>query len=270
MKIENHLLSTAIRKSTPNMGGSIEPKGIVYHYTNGNGGQNAAHWLSQPRAKASAHLVISRDVKNEVIQLVPFNRKAWHAGPSAYQGLRGLNNHFIGFEIDNMGPLTLRGDGKLWNSYGRVSKWKPKDCIEADGKFWLTYPEWQLDLIEEISIKLIEAYPTIRWGVSHEEIDTRGWKLDPGPAFPMDRFRNLFPQNSIRGDDEEQFVVEATRLNVRGGPGTSFEKMDFGAWPSGTVVLELQREGGWSYVQRLQSANKEKGWVANRYLRRAN
>jgi AmpD protein len=48
--------------------------------------------------KVSAHLLIRRD--GEIIQYVPFNQRAWHAGVSNYQGRDNCNDFSIGIELE--------------------------------------------------------------------------------------------------------------------------------------------------------------------------
>ncbi|MTV47313.1 N-acetylmuramoyl-L-alanine amidase, partial [Streptococcus pneumoniae] len=68
-------------------------------------------WLADPAARASAHVIIGRD--GGVVQMVDFNRKAWHAGQSAWGKVDGLNQCSIGIELVNVGKVTKRKDGKL-------------------------------------------------------------------------------------------------------------------------------------------------------------
>lgn len=48
--------------------------------------------------KVSAHVLIKRN--GEVIQFVPFNKRAWHAGVSSYEGKNDCNNFSIGIELE--------------------------------------------------------------------------------------------------------------------------------------------------------------------------
>ena len=48
--------------------------------------------------KVSAHILIKRN--GEVIQFVPFNKRAWHAGVSSYKGKNDCNNFSIGIELE--------------------------------------------------------------------------------------------------------------------------------------------------------------------------
>ncbi|MBI5448666.1 MAG: 1,6-anhydro-N-acetylmuramyl-L-alanine amidase AmpD [Gammaproteobacteria bacterium] len=48
--------------------------------------------------RVSPHLFIRRD--GQVIQYVPFNRRAWHAGESSFQGRMNCNDFSIGVELE--------------------------------------------------------------------------------------------------------------------------------------------------------------------------
>ena len=48
--------------------------------------------------RVSAHCFIKRT--GEVIQYVPFNKRAWHAGVSEYEGQTACNNYSIGIELE--------------------------------------------------------------------------------------------------------------------------------------------------------------------------
>ena len=48
--------------------------------------------------KVSTHLLICRD--GELVQFVPFNRRAWHAGESSFHGHSDCNDFSIGIELE--------------------------------------------------------------------------------------------------------------------------------------------------------------------------
>ena len=51
--------------------------------------------------KVSSHLYIKRD--GELIQFVPFDKRAWHAGKSKWKKFNNLNKYSIGIELVNKG-----------------------------------------------------------------------------------------------------------------------------------------------------------------------
>ncbi|WP_299261634.1 1,6-anhydro-N-acetylmuramyl-L-alanine amidase AmpD [uncultured Kushneria sp.] len=48
--------------------------------------------------RVSAHLLIRRD--GSCVQFVPFDRRAWHAGRSRWQGRQALNDFSVGIELE--------------------------------------------------------------------------------------------------------------------------------------------------------------------------
>ena len=107
--------------------------------------------------KVSSHLYIKRT--GEIIQFVPFNMRAWHAGDSSYRGVRDCNNYSIGIELEG----TDR-DNFSNNQYEKL--------IEISKQIIKNYPEINKDKI-----------------VGHSEISP-GRKTDPGHKFEWDRYLN--------------------------------------------------------------------------------
>lgn len=239
MEIANHRFVDVefvpTSKITPaNKGGIITPKFIVMHYTAGYTTRGDVNTLTKSLAQGgrdnvSAHLVVGRDA--EVVQMVPFNRKAWHAGPSEWvnplndEVWSDLNRHSIGIEISNAGWLQklrtesararyidahgnyIYGDGMFTNGKRSLES-KPDEWLAEDhavvgkrGLVWEPFYEPQLAILDDIVPALLTAYPSIEFIVSHEEIDTRGWKSDPGPAFPMRRYTKLTESRADDGDE---------------------------------------------------------------------
>ncbi len=269
MRLKNHRLiddeggSVSFRKS-PNTGGELNPSYLIMHYTAGGSAQSAIDTLCDRSARASAHVVIGRD--GAVTQLVPFNRVAWHAGPSRWHGLVGLNKHSIGIEMENAGSLTAHGDD--WLSWFNRS-YKAEDVMVAAHKHedvdrgWHIYPEVQFDRVIEISRLLVQRYG-LRDVLGHDDISP-GRKSDPGPAFPL---ASVASAVLGRREDKPELFVTRTRLNIRSGPGIDFEKISETALNKG-VRLELQaRDCNWCYVDVLDEDDEPtlSGWVHGDYI----
>jgi N-acetylmuramoyl-L-alanine amidase len=73
---------------------------LVIHYTELPFDEALAR-LIDPEAQVSAHYLISE--QGEVIRLVPEDKRAWHAGASAWRGQRDVNSASIGIELDHPG-----------------------------------------------------------------------------------------------------------------------------------------------------------------------
>ena len=106
--------------------------------------------------RVSAHLLIRRT--GEIVQYVPFQRRAWHAGESCYGGKRNCNDFSIG--------------------------------IELEGTNEIPYTAVQYQQLAQAIAALMRVYPAITPAriVGHADI-APGRKTDPGPAFDWKRLR---------------------------------------------------------------------------------
>ena len=106
----------------------------------------------------SAHLLIRRS--GELVQYVPFHRRAWHAGRSTFQGRENCNDFAIG--------------------------------IELEGDDTTPYADCQYDLLVVIIRALCDAYASVTPDriAGHCDI-APGRKTDPGPAFDWARLKQL-------------------------------------------------------------------------------
>ncbi len=273
MKIVRHRLhddagTAAPWRPSPNHGGKLEPEYLVIHYTAGRSLEESVDWLTRKESRASAHVVIGRD--GTIVQLVSFDRVAWHAGASSWEGRTGLNRWSLGIELDNAGRLERQGT--RWRSwFGQT--YAEEDVLEATHKHgsepagWHLYTPPQIEAAFHLSARLVERYG-LRDVIGHEDISP-GRKTDPGPAFPMASFRAR-----IYGRREEAPPVyrTTTHLNIRTGPGTQHETLAVSPLPVHTPVEVLREEGSWRLVDVLVAVNDVadvQGWVHHRYLERA-
>ncbi len=106
--------------------------------------------------KVSSHLFIRRS--GELIQFVPFNKKAWHAGKSIYKDRENFNEFSIGIELE-----------------GSV------DDIFTDNQY---------DRLKIVIQELKELYPSIEDSniLRHSDI-APDRKKDPGEYFSLDRIK---------------------------------------------------------------------------------
>ena len=108
--------------------------------------------------RVSAHALIRRG--GEIVQYVPFQRRAWHAGQSQWQGRSGCNDFSIGIELE----------GTDATAYESVQYVRLARLIVALGG---VYPD--------ISIERV---------VGHSDV-APGRKTDPGLAFDWPLLRAL-------------------------------------------------------------------------------
>lgn len=106
--------------------------------------------------KVSSHLFIRRS--GEIIQFVPFNKKAWHAGKSKYKERENFNEFSIGIELE-----------------GSVN-----DIFTDD----------QYNRLKIVIEELKELYPSIKDSniLRHSDI-APDRKNDPGEHFSLDRIK---------------------------------------------------------------------------------
>lgn len=91
-------------KPSPNHGdraGGRRPDMIILHYTGMPSGDQALSWLCSEESQVSSHYFVHED--GCVVQLVPEDRRAWHAGKSSWAGEIDINSCSIGIEIANPG-----------------------------------------------------------------------------------------------------------------------------------------------------------------------
>ena len=108
--------------------------------------------------RVSSHLLVRRD--GEVVQYVPFHRRAWHAGTSSWQGRDRCNDFSVG--------------------------------IELEGTDHSAYEPAQYAMLARVIALLCTAYPALvpERLVGHSDV-APGRKSDPGLAFDWPLLRSL-------------------------------------------------------------------------------
>jgi len=194
MEIIKHHLYQANQKpypfqASPNVGGQLKARYLIMHYTVFNTVEQTIATLTDPKIQASAHLIIGRN--GEIVQLVPFNQVAWHAGKSTWQNMDNLNQHAIGIELVNVGYVTRTQSGKWLSWFGdeiderQLVEMKHKNSDQF--QHWEIYSDLQLSTALTVSRLLIQIYD-LKDILGHDDIAPNR-KTDPGPAFPMTDFR---------------------------------------------------------------------------------
>ncbi|MEA3413010.1 MAG: 1,6-anhydro-N-acetylmuramyl-L-alanine amidase AmpD [Pseudomonadota bacterium] len=175
---ENGLLDVARQVSSPNCDDrppGVVPELIVLHNISLPPGEFGGPWIESlflntldpgdhpffagiVRLRVSAHLLVERS--GNLVQFVPFHRRAWHAGVSSYQGREACNDFTIG--------------------------------IELEGADDAPYDPRQYAVLAAAIEALTTAYPTLSSGRirGHEHIAS-GRKTDPGPWFDWSWLRMM-------------------------------------------------------------------------------
>ena len=174
MQINNHWLTQAQKIHSPNCDNRDDEKDIsliVLHcislpegqfntpfiqqlFTNQLKAQSHSSFTEICQLEVSSHIVIQRD--GLVTQYVPFNKRAWHAGASEFQGRTKCNDFSIG--------------------------------IELEGTDHCSYTEQQYLQLSTLIHCLIQTYPKLNIEniTGHSDIAPQR-KTDPGKYFDWDK-----------------------------------------------------------------------------------
>lgn len=186
MRIENGRVSGVRFVAANSSGGEMSPRYIICHDTAGRLNQfSSVDWFKSKECKTSAHFVVERD--GTVTQMVPLNRKAFHAGVSKWKGQSGLNSCSIGIEIVNPGKMDE--NGKAW--FGQCCKPDEiefKSTPEHGDGWWLPYTESQVAAVKLLCTLIVEEYPDCNEILTHWQISP-GRKIDTNPLFPLREVR---------------------------------------------------------------------------------
>ncbi|MDQ3021617.1 MAG: N-acetylmuramoyl-L-alanine amidase [Bacteroidota bacterium] len=270
MKIQNNKLvadpndPSVSYDNSPNQSGVLNPQYLIIHYTAGRSLNSSRDWFKNPAAKASAHLIIGID--GSIIQMVPFNKIAWHAGISSWKGLNGMNKHSIGIELDNPGKLKKVGSKYIaW-----FSQDFPEDkVIEAAHKhqsspaFWHIFSQAQLESCIKASQTIFNHYK-LKDILGHEDIAPLR-KEDPGPAFPMESFKTKVIGRNINA--AEIYTVTKDGTYFRTGPGT--DQGIIGTLDKGVKVEFIKSHINWYFVtlkDNVSLISEPEGWIHNSLL----
>jgi N-acetyl-anhydromuramoyl-L-alanine amidase len=174
MNIDQHWLTDITRISSPNCDERPDPADIsllVIHCISLPPGEFDNTYIDQlfcnllnpdehPYFKeiylltVSAHLLIKRD--GSCVQYVPFNKRAWHAGKSSYEGRECCNDFSIG--------------------------------IELEGSESIDYSEEQYVQLAAVIDTLLKTYPKLsRQRITGHSDIAPGRKTDPGASFDWQR-----------------------------------------------------------------------------------
>lgn len=127
--------------------------GVIELFTNRLDPEAHPYYQTLRDLKVSTHFLIRRD--GELIQFVPCEKRAWHAGVSSWQGRARCNDFSIGIELEGSDatPFTVS----------------------------------QYEALVALTLALQKAYP-ITGIAGHSDISP-GRKTDPGPCFDWERYR---------------------------------------------------------------------------------
>ena len=189
-EVRDHFLIGARRKLSPNSSDRINESDIsllIIHNISLPPGEFGAGYIDQlfcnnlnpknhtyfekiSELRVSSHLLISRG--GDVTQYVAFNRKAWHAGDSIFQGRKNCNEYSIG--------------------------------IELEGTDHEAFTDIQYETLICVTKELLKNYPLInRDGIQGHSDIAPGRKTDPGPYFQWKKYFDGLEEISTQNPNEK-------------------------------------------------------------------
>ncbi len=249
-----------------------KPRFLVIHYTANGSAGGAVNWFTRSDANTSAHLVIGHD--GAITQLLNFDTVGWHAGKSEWKNVKGLNSHSVGIEVVNWGILSKSSAGS-WVSWTGTPIPDQRVILashrhrpgQSDG--WEVFDEVQFMATVDAARAIVEEYGIGPSDVvGHDDISP-GRKVDPGPAFDMDRFRALvFGRSEDDWNDLAYKVRSNSGLNLRKGPSVDHEVIKL--LDDGAEVHAIEQTGKWWLVAEVVSGKEDQtGYVHSHWLRPA-
>lgn len=140
--------------------GEFGGPGVIELFTNRLDPAMHPYYAAIADLRVSSHFLIRRD--GEVIQFVPCNRRAWHAGASDWRGRSCCNDFSIGIELEGNDDTPFEGV--------------------------------QYEVLAELTCALQSRY-SIADIVGHSDI-APGRKTDPGPYFNWAHYRKMLNKAS--------------------------------------------------------------------------
>ena len=127
---------------------------LLFHYTGMETAESALDWLCREESGVSCHYFVFED--GRIVQMVPEEKRAWHAGKSCWQDETDTNSRSIGIEIANPG-----------HNFG-----------------YPDFPEQQIQAVIELSRDILDRHSIPPRNVlAHSDV-APGRKNDPGEKFP--------------------------------------------------------------------------------------
>ncbi|MDO5631116.1 MAG: N-acetylmuramoyl-L-alanine amidase [Paracoccus sp. (in: a-proteobacteria)] len=278
MNIKNHKLTGVEYQQARWIGPEITPEIVILHDTASSIKKGAAAgYLRDNPAKVSVHFVI--EIDGTIIQQVPVNRRANHAGASSFHGRSGCNDFSIGIELVNPGKMSAvaPGVGRTW--FGAAIHKDPVQGIEIREAateqhgtgVWMDYPIKQITALCQLLAVLFSDIPTLRDITTHWYVSP-GRKIDTNPLLPLEEVRahilGCDDPADVVAEDQSTETVSSDLVQID-APG---DGLNLRRWPSFNpnvlttipheAVVPVLREGWFSgrHWLRVIYAGQE-GWI---------
>lgn len=163
------------KENFPSVAFNERVKFLVLHYTVSD--YPISVKILAKKGEVSSHYLITDQPNDTIDILVSEDKRAWHAGVSAWNGTENLNDTSIGIEIVNKGYIKVK-----------------------DSLIFTPFPSYQIEKVAALSKNIIARYEIDPVNVvGHSDIAPLR-KQDPGPLFP---WKELYTQYGIGAWYEE-------------------------------------------------------------------
>ncbi len=178
-----------VRTFFPALAQNFRQKYLIFHYTALDNDKSATV-LSQK--EVSAHYLVNDKDDKEIYQLVDENKRAYHAGISAWRNDKNLNDTSIGIEIVNLG-YTVDASGK---------------------KIFAPFSDDQIKKVAALAKDIVNRYMIPPTNVlAHSDI-APSRKQDPGPNFPWKKLYDQYQIGMWYDEATKQSFLSATTPEV--------------------------------------------------------
>lgn len=175
------------------VGQNFRQRFIILHYT-ALDDENSIKVLTEQ--EVSAHFLITTRDEESIYNLVPEDKRAWHAGESEWKSSKNLNDSSIGIEIVNLGlnedildDTDVGVERALKNQYRQAP-----------------YTEEQIKKIAILVKYLSEKYEIAPENIlGHSDVAPQR-KLDPGPMFPWKELYDKYNIGMWYDEDEKNKI----------------------------------------------------------------
>lgn len=173
-------------------------KYIILHYTATN---DEVGMRALTKGQVSSHYLITTRDDEAIYNLVPLEKRAWHAGVSEFGDRKNLNDSSIGIEIVNKGVKDYNENEKNYGFF----------IPEVE---YIEFSEGQIKKLGYLLETIIKKYNIKPKDIlGHSDIaPTR--KIDPGPKFPWERLYKEYGIGAWYDEKDKEFFMNEQLYKV--------------------------------------------------------
>lgn len=162
---------------------------IILHYTAGN---NEASLKELTSERVSSHYLILSGNDKKIYNLVPDQKRAWHAGVSSFRGRTNINDSSIGIEIVNEG---IKKENRAYPDFYLY-------------EHYVEYEDIQIEKVAQLVLELIKKYKISPKNIlAHSDVAPLR-KTDPGAKFPWKLLYDKYGIGAWYDEKDKIFFME--------------------------------------------------------------